>query len=195
MPLRTKYGAQPSRPSGVDSRHAAVCDEPWTMITGGMLFFLLAGTWNWTYIWPMVIWFGTFCWLAGALAGATVAYGVTFGTPPMKKLPWSSITSGFFRNFFILPFSCATTVTAIAPSNIAAPKHQPTWRRERRLRFIAVSSVAGRVETNVAGGSLRETAPARVQATDAAPSDPRRLRPQRLQVNNRAGRTGGAGGF
>src|SRR4051812_16359251 len=119
MPLRTKYGAQPSRPSGVDSRHAAVCEDPCTMITGGMLFFLFAGIWNCTYIWPMVIWFGTFCWLAGAFGGGMVAYGVTLGTPPMKKLPWSSMTSGFFRNFLIFPFSCATTVIAIAPRRAA----------------------------------------------------------------------------
>src|SRR5262247_4730052 len=95
MPLRTKYGAHPSRPSGVDSRQAAVCEDPWTMITGGMFAFLFAGIWNCTYIWPMVIWLGVITWFGPG----TVAYMVTFGTPPMKKLPWSSITSGFFRNF------------------------------------------------------------------------------------------------
>ena len=32
--MRTKYGYQPSRPSGVDSSAAPVCVEPCTMITG-----------------------------------------------------------------------------------------------------------------------------------------------------------------
>ena len=30
---------------------------------------------------------------------------VTFGTPPMKKLPWSSMTSGLVRNFLVLDTS------------------------------------------------------------------------------------------
>ena len=65
MPLRTKYGAQPSRPSGVDSRHAAVCEDPCTMMTGGMFAFLFAGIWNCTYIWPIVIWLGVSVWFGG----------------------------------------------------------------------------------------------------------------------------------
>src|SRR6266550_2077589 len=125
MPLRTKYGAQPSRPSGVDSRHAAVCEDPCTMITGGMLAFFVAGIWNDTYICPIVIWFG----VSVCVAGGTVAYVVTFGTPPMKKLPWSSITSGFLRNFLVLPLSCARTPAVAATRRNVETRHSRVIER------------------------------------------------------------------
>jgi hypothetical protein len=50
---------------------------------------------------------------AGLFAGGIAAKFVTFGTPPMKKLPWSSITRGFFKNFFAFPASCARMLAAI----------------------------------------------------------------------------------
>jgi hypothetical protein len=50
------------------------------MMTGHAFLFFLWGIWNCTYIWPMVI-------CCGLPAVGAVAKVVTFGTPPMKKLP------------------------------------------------------------------------------------------------------------
>src|SRR5580704_19599796 len=112
------------------------------MLTGGILPFLRDGTWNCTYIWPMVIWFGVFAWL-GVFGGGTVAKFVTFGTPPMKKLPWSSITSGFVRNFFVLLPSCARTLAPIVTSRTAENRHEPTCFIERLSRVMESSSGPG----------------------------------------------------
>src|SRR6202171_4336711 len=102
------------------------------MMTGGIPF-LRNGTWNCTYIWPMVIWLGVFAWLV-LFGGGTVAKFVTFGTPPMKKLPWSSMTSGFVRNFFVLLVSCARTPAPIATSR--QNRNKPTCFVERLSRVM-----------------------------------------------------------
>jgi hypothetical protein len=60
------------------------------MITGHPSRCFRCGTWNCTYICPIVIWLG-------APAVDDAAKLVTFCTPPMKKLPWSSIVSGPVR--------------------------------------------------------------------------------------------------
>src|SRR5438067_2365238 len=87
------------------------------MMRGGTPRAFCAGIWNCTYIWPIMIWFGVNVWF-GLFGAGTVAYSVTFGTPPMKKLPWSSITSGLLRNLFILlPFS-PSEVTAVETSRM-----------------------------------------------------------------------------
>ena len=71
------------------------------MITGhpGPDFF--AGISNSTYIWPIVICCGVGRGVGcpGGAAG-TAAYSLTFCTPPMKKLPWSSIVTGAAMNLF-----------------------------------------------------------------------------------------------
>ena len=58
------------------------------MITGQPDPDFFAGTWNCTYIWPIVICCGVGGG-AGALGGANgmAACSETFATPPMKKLP------------------------------------------------------------------------------------------------------------
>src|SRR5687768_8124393 len=73
------------------------------MITGHPAPDFFAGIWNCTYICPMVICCGTGPPGAvepGAGGGSAAACSVVFLTPPMKKLPWSSITRGPPRNFF-----------------------------------------------------------------------------------------------
>src|SRR6266566_194774 len=95
------------------------------MMTGGALFFLRSGIWNCTYIWPIMIWSGLPAVGLGLPGGGVVAYLVTLGTPPMKKLPWSSITNGLVRNFFALWFSCAGTLAVIATSRTAKNRQQP----------------------------------------------------------------------
>src|SRR5579862_8591237 len=42
----------------------------------------------------------------------------------MKKLPWSSITSGLVRNFLTFGASCAAALPTIASSRIAGKKRQ-----------------------------------------------------------------------
>src|SRR5262249_37701508 len=113
------------------------------MMTGGMFAFLFAGIWNWTYICPIVIWFGVITWFGPN----TVAYVVTFGTPPMKKLPWSSMTSGFLRNLRVLG-SCACRVSALAAPEMTratAHKDRPSmrpsfWRAEGYVGPVRVSN-------------------------------------------------------
>jgi hypothetical protein len=76
------------------------------MMIGQPALYLLAGIWNCTYIWAMVIWWGASGagvaggGVPGGGGGGADAWSVTFCTPPMKKLPWSSIVSGPVRNFF-----------------------------------------------------------------------------------------------
>jgi hypothetical protein len=70
------------------------------MMTGHPPAYFRAGIWNCTYIWPIVIWWGTLAAAAPPGPPAGAACSVTFGTPPMKKLPWSSIVSGPVRNLF-----------------------------------------------------------------------------------------------
>src|SRR5690349_24072672 len=93
------------------------------MMTGGTPRAFCAGIWNWTYIWPIMIWFGVSVWF-GLFGAGSVAYSVTLGTPPMKKLPWSSITSGLVRNFFILAASSAMAFPASANSRIAGNRRK-----------------------------------------------------------------------
>src|SRR5206468_11961249 len=71
---------------------------------------------------------------------AGVAYVVTFGTPPMKKLPWSSMTSGFLRNFLVLLLSCASTLAAVVTMRTAEHRHRPTRCRKRRSHVMELSS-------------------------------------------------------
>src|SRR5688572_28806662 len=109
------------------------------MITGHPPLYFLAGIWNCTYIWPIVI-----CWGVGAAGGGapaaagggTVAWSVIFGTPPTKKLPWSSIVSGPPRNFFGFALVCAETVAAIATHRQATEKRliDPPSRRQNVRR-------------------------------------------------------------
>ena len=86
--MRTKYGYQPSRPSGVDSSAAPLCVEPCTMITGQPGPLIFSGIWNCTYTWPIVICCGVGAgggWPGGA--PGIDACSLTLVTPPMKKLP------------------------------------------------------------------------------------------------------------
>src|SRR5215831_14911679 len=106
------------------------------MITGGVFAFLFAGIWNWTYIWPIVICCGVITWFGPG----TVAYVVTFGTPPMKKLPWSSITSGFFRNLLVLG-SCAWSAAPAAAMMASAAER---YRRSMQASFTKAEGYARR---------------------------------------------------
>src|SRR6266581_5935940 len=87
----------------------------------------------------MVIWFGAGIWFGPG----TVANVVTFGTPPMKKLPWSSMTSGFLRNFLVLLLSWARTLAAVATRRTAEHRHLPTRCRKRRSHVMELSSWIG----------------------------------------------------
>ena len=89
------------------------------MITGHPPPYFLAGIWNCTYIWPIVICCGTGP--AGAVApgaggGSAAACSVIFWTPPTKKLPWSSITRGPPRNFLDDGTVCPESVGVSTPS-------------------------------------------------------------------------------
>src|SRR5438128_4627881 len=116
------------------------------MMRGGTPRAFCAGIWNCTYIWPIMIWFGVNVWF-GLFGAGSVAYSVTFGTPPMKKLPWSSITSGLVKNLFILlPFS-PREVTAVETSRIRQ-------RTKQCRRFMESSSL---LASGPPAGSLRYT--------------------------------------
>src|SRR5438552_1990653 len=58
----------------------------------------------------------------------------------MKKLPWSSMTSGFLRNFLVLLLSCARTLAAVATRRTAKHRHLPTRCRKRRSHVMELSS-------------------------------------------------------
>src|SRR5206468_6179923 len=106
------------------------------------------------------------------LFGAGVAYVVTFGTPPMKKLPWSSMTSGFFRNFLVLLLSWARTLAAVV-RRTTEHRHLPTRCRKRRSHVIELSSglVSGLAEPadTVAPGSKLRPATGRVKLQVSQP--------------------------
>src|SRR5262249_61772753 len=75
--------------------------------------------------------------LLGVFAGAIVAYSVSSATPPIKKLPWSSISSGFVKNFFVLLPFCATTFATTETSRTAEKTHHMTscTKRIERTRL------------------------------------------------------------
>jgi hypothetical protein len=84
------------------------------MITGQPGPDFRAGIWNWTYIWPIVICcgVGTPVWPGGE--NGIAACSLTFVTPPMKKLPWSSIVTGPPMNFLGVPCADAFVMSATA---------------------------------------------------------------------------------
>src|SRR5436190_947 len=79
----------------------------------------------------------------------------------MKKLPWSSMTSGFLRNFLVLLLSCARTLAAVATRRTAKHRHLPTRCRKRRSHVMELSS--GLVNDPAAAPA--GTAVARMEAT------------------------------
>src|SRR5215471_3645136 len=75
------------RPSGVVSQVLLLKQHPWT-ITTGTCRSAAGGVWYCTYIWLTVM-------LASTEPPLGAGAVVVFVSPPTKKLPWDSMTSGF----------------------------------------------------------------------------------------------------
>src|SRR5688572_29060314 len=84
------------------------------------LGFQLWGIWNCTYICPIMI--------DALLPGVELAeYIVVFGTPPMKKLPWSFSLSGPLVKApsLPLPSACADALVGTSASRRANSRTEP----------------------------------------------------------------------